>query len=78
MQKEEKAHDERIANANAKIKQAGASMVWRSIARERALTPVSGQLYEKKAKRNASDAPEEHNRYMNLLNTLGPEISQSK
>ncbi|KAI9510737.1 hypothetical protein F5148DRAFT_1281612 [Russula earlei] len=57
--KEEKAHDERIANANAKIKQAG-------------------QLYEKKAKRNAIDAPEEHNRYINLLNTLGPEISQTK
>ncbi|KAH9999186.1 hypothetical protein BJV74DRAFT_949873 [Russula compacta] len=57
--KEEKAHDEKIANANAKIKQAG-------------------QLYEKKAKRNAFDAPEEHNRYINLLSTLGPEISQTK
>ncbi|KAI0297306.1 hypothetical protein B0F90DRAFT_1740927 [Multifurca ochricompacta] len=57
--KEEKAHDERIASANAKIKQAG-------------------QLYERKVKKNAVDANEEHNRYMNILNTLGPEISQTK
>lgn len=42
------------------------------------LTPVPGQSYEKKAKRNAIDAAEEHNRYINLLNTLGPEISQTK
>jgi hypothetical protein len=35
-------------------------------------------LYEKKAKRNASDALDEHNRYINLLTTLGPEISQNK
>ena len=41
-------------------------------------TPVPGQLYEKKVKRNAIDAAEEHNRYINLLNTLGPEISQTK
>jgi len=33
MQKEEKAHDERIANANAKIKQAGRSMLCGGIAR---------------------------------------------
>ncbi|KAF8274841.1 hypothetical protein EI94DRAFT_1713173 [Lactarius quietus] len=57
--KEEKVHDDKIANANVKIKQAG-------------------QSYEKKAKKNAVDAPEEHNRYVNLLNTLGPEISQIK
>jgi hypothetical protein len=41
-------------------------------------TLVSGQAYEKKAKKNAVDAAEEHNRYVNLLNTLGPEISQIK
>ena len=75
-QKEEKAHDERIANANAKIKQAGTSMLCWIIVH--ALTLGSGQSYEKKAKRNAMDAPEEHNRYINLLNTLGPEISQTK
>lgn len=57
--KEEKLHDEKIANANMKIKQAG-------------------QVYEKKAKKNAVDVAEEHNRYINLLNTLGPEISQMK
>jgi hypothetical protein len=38
----------------------------------------SGQVYEKKAKRGAIDVNEEHNRYINLLNTLGPEISQTK
>jgi hypothetical protein len=39
---------------------------------------VLGQSYEKKARKNAIDAAEEHNRYINLLNTLGPEISQTK
>lgn len=76
MQKEEKAHDEKIANANAKIKQAGTSASYAIIAR--VPTQASGQLYEKKVKRNAFDAPEEHNRYINLLSTIGPEISQTK
>ena len=40
-----------------------------------ALTLASGQSYEKKAKRNAIDASEEHNRYINLLNTLGDDMS---
>ncbi|KAF7312366.1 hypothetical protein MIND_00249900 [Mycena indigotica] len=57
--KEEKAHDDRISNANAKIKQAG-------------------QLYEKKSKKNPRDSAEEHARYINLISTLGPEISQEK
>ncbi|KAJ3753607.1 hypothetical protein EV360DRAFT_53188 [Lentinula raphanica] len=57
--KEEKAHDERIAIANAKIKQAGL-------------------MYEKKSKKSARDAGEEHARYINLISTLGPEISQEK
>ncbi|KAH9178311.1 hypothetical protein EDB89DRAFT_1930543 [Lactarius sanguifluus] len=52
--KEEKLHDEKIANANMKIKQAGASI------------------------KMPSTVAEEHNRYINLLNTLGPEISQMK
>jgi hypothetical protein len=43
-----------------------------------ALTLAVGQLYEKKAKRNAIDASEEHNRYINLLTNLGPEIAQAK
>ncbi|KAF8806999.1 hypothetical protein BYT27DRAFT_7190710 [Phlegmacium glaucopus] len=55
--REEKAHDERIINANAKIKQAGLA-------------------YEKKSKKKVSDAQEEHARYINLISTLGPEISQ--
>ncbi|TFY71152.1 hypothetical protein EVG20_g1861, partial [Dentipellis fragilis] len=38
----------------------------------------AGQLYEKKAKKNAYDAIEEHRRYMELLASLGPEISQEK
>ncbi|KAF8910676.1 hypothetical protein CPB84DRAFT_1646080, partial [Gymnopilus junonius] len=57
--KEEKAHDERMANANARIKQAG-------------------QAYEKKSKKKAIDAGEEHARYINLISTLGPEVSQEK
>ncbi|KAH9481393.1 hypothetical protein JR316_0005919 [Psilocybe cubensis] len=57
--KEEKAHDERISNANAKIKQAG-------------------QTYEKKSKKKTTDAGEEHARYINLISTLGPEVSQEK
>ncbi|KZT19230.1 hypothetical protein NEOLEDRAFT_984475 [Neolentinus lepideus HHB14362 ss-1] len=57
--KEEKAHDERITGANARIKQAS-------------------QSYEKKVKKNARDAAEEHARYINLISVLGPEISQEK
>nr|GAT60708.1 predicted protein [Mycena chlorophos] len=57
--KEEKAHDDRISNANAKIKQAG-------------------QLYEKKSKKNPRDSADEHARYITLISTLGPEISQEK
>lgn len=57
--KEEKAHDDWIANSNARIKQAG-------------------MLYEKKSKRSTRDAEDEHARYINLLSTLGPEISQEK
>ncbi len=38
----------------------------------------AGQLYEKKVKKNPADAVEEHTRYMNLLSSLGPEISQEK
>ncbi|KAG0706762.1 hypothetical protein DFH29DRAFT_117143 [Suillus ampliporus] len=57
--KEEKAHDERMNDSNARIKQAG-------------------QAYEKKAKKSARDAGEEHARYVNLLSVLGPEMSQEK
>ncbi|EKM78814.1 hypothetical protein AGABI1DRAFT_107287 [Agaricus bisporus var. burnettii JB137-S8] len=57
--KEEKVHDERIANANAKIKQAGI-------------------IFEKKSKKRAGDAPEEHSKYIQLISTLGPEITQEK
>ncbi|KAJ3866026.1 hypothetical protein EV359DRAFT_37495 [Lentinula novae-zelandiae] len=57
--KEEKAHDERVAIANAKIKQAGL-------------------MFEKKSKKSARDASEEHARYINLISAMGPEISQEK
>ncbi|KAJ7019925.1 hypothetical protein C8F04DRAFT_1146197 [Mycena alexandri] len=57
--KEEKAHDDRLSNANAKIKQAG-------------------QIYEKKSKKNPRDSADEHARYINLISSLGPEISQEK
>ena len=58
-QKEERAHDERVANANYRIKQAG-------------------QVYERKVKKNPEDAAEEHSRYINLLSSLGLEITQEK
>ncbi|KAI0782320.1 hypothetical protein C8Q75DRAFT_506458 [Abortiporus biennis] len=57
--KEEKAHDERIAAANLKIKQAGLS-------------------YEKKVKKDPRTAQDEHTRYINLLSSLGPEVTQDK
>ncbi|KAG2146151.1 uncharacterized protein EDB93DRAFT_1227512 [Suillus bovinus] len=38
----------------------------------------AGQAYEKKAKKSARDVGEEHARYVNLLSTLGPEMSQEK
>ncbi|TFY77861.1 hypothetical protein EWM64_g6151 [Hericium alpestre] len=57
--KEEKAHDDKINAANAKIKQAG-------------------QNYEKKAKKTAYDAADEHARYIALLSSLGPEVQQEK
>ncbi|TEB34803.1 hypothetical protein FA13DRAFT_1506375 [Coprinellus micaceus] len=38
----------------------------------------AGQNFEKKSKKNASDAADEHARYINLISTLGPEISQEK
>jgi len=42
------------------------------------LTFGEGQLYEKKSKKNTRDAGEEHVRYINLISTLGPEITQEK
>ncbi|ESK94678.1 hypothetical protein Moror_14314 [Moniliophthora roreri MCA 2997] len=57
--KEEKAHDEKIAATNAKIKQAG-------------------QVYERRSKKNPREANDEHARYINLISTVGPEISQEK
>jgi hypothetical protein len=38
----------------------------------------AGQLYERKVKKNPSNAAEEHARYINTLSTLGPEVSQEK
>lgn len=35
-----------------------------------------GLAYEKKSKKKASDVQEEHARYINLISTLSPEISQ--
>ncbi|KXN84728.1 hypothetical protein AN958_12155 [Leucoagaricus sp. SymC.cos] len=57
--KDEKAHDDRIVSANAKIKQAGLN-------------------FEKKSKKKAADAQDEHSRYIHLISTLGPEITQEK
>ncbi|KAJ7593231.1 hypothetical protein C8J56DRAFT_1162124 [Mycena floridula] len=38
----------------------------------------AGQIYEKKSKKNARDVSDEHIRYINLISSLGPEISQEK
>jgi len=39
---------------------------------------LAGMAYEKKSKRKTLDATEEHTRYMNLISTLGPEVTQEK
>src|SRR4051794_28720870 len=57
-QKEEKAHDERLSSANARIKQAGVPLplpIWKIN-----LNELKGQLYEKKSKKNARDVDDEH------------------
>lgn len=76
-QKEEKTHDEKMANANARIKQAGMSLplLYRVLSES---DIRKGQIYEKKSKKGARDVPEEHTRYVNLISTLGPEMSQEK
>ncbi|TDL25824.1 hypothetical protein BD410DRAFT_826407 [Rickenella mellea] len=38
----------------------------------------AGQAYEKKAKRKDRDAGDEHARYVHILSTIGPEMSQDK
>ena len=42
------------------------------------LISPQGQAYEKKSKKGAKDAGEEHARYINLLSVIGPEMSQEK
>jgi hypothetical protein len=61
-QKEEKSHDERMANANAKIKQAG--QVYEKKSKRKGSDAVS--------------VTDEHARYIALISTLGPEIAQDK
>lgn len=41
---------------------------------------LKGQAYEKKSKKleDAKDVSEEHARYTNLPNVIGPEVSQEK
>jgi hypothetical protein len=75
-QKEEKAHDERLSSANARIKQAGGLLIICPF--QLSYLIFKGQTYEKKSKKNARDAGEEHAKYINLISTLGPEISQEK
>lgn len=59
LQKEERAHDARLATANGKIKQAG-------------------QIYERKVKKNPTNAADEHARYIAVLGAVGPEVAQEK
>jgi hypothetical protein len=42
------------------------------------LTTYVGLNYERKAKKNARDATEEHTRYIALLGSVGPELTQEK
>ena len=65
-----------MANANAKIKQAGQSV---NLSRIASLIMTSlGQNYEKKTKKKAMDVSEEHARYITLISTLGPEMALEK
>lgn len=76
IQKEERNHDEKMASANAKIKQAG-----KSVNRCRSASAhdgLKGQNYEKKTKKKAMDVSEDHARYITLISTLGPEMALEK
>ena len=77
MQKEERAHDDRINSANMRIKQASGLEFSFQYFDETYIR--KGQTYEKKkSKKSAQDASDEYARYINLISTLGPEISQVK
>ena len=64
-----------MASANAKIKQAGE---YCTTIRDIFFDYREGQIYEKKSKKKTTDISEEHARYINLINVLGPEVSQEK
>ncbi|KAF8126938.1 hypothetical protein EV363DRAFT_1401375 [Boletus edulis] len=76
--REEKAHDERMNDSNARIKQAGKSFPPSNSSGPSLTVLLKGQAYEKKSKKGAKDAGEEHARYINLLSVIGPEMSQEK
>jgi hypothetical protein len=78
LQKEEKAHDERLSSANDRIKQAGIYLRFLLNWEVGLILIWEGQMYEKKAKKKIADASEEHSRYINLISTIGPQISQEK
>lgn len=63
-------------DSNARIKQAGKSHHSQSGVFLTVL--LQGQAYEKKSKKGAKEAGEEHARYINLLSVIGPEMSQEK
>jgi hypothetical protein len=39
---------------------------------------MAGLSYEKKARKNPREAADEHSRYLTLVGTLGPEMTQDK
>ena len=78
LQKEEKAHDERLSSANDRIKQAGIYLRFLLNWEAGLILVWEGQMYEKKAKKKIVDASEEHARYINLISTIGPQMSQDK
>jgi hypothetical protein len=65
-----------MASANAKIKQAGMSFSFCHTVEM--ICICKGQVYEKKSKKGTRDVTDEHTRYVNLISTLGPEMSQEK
>lgn len=76
LQKEEKSHDDRMQQVNNKIK-AASELVCSGYVLYIADRFI-GQAYEKKVKKKATDAADEHAKYMNLLTVVGPEMAQDK
>lgn len=76
MQKEIKAYDDRMAKANAKIRQAGVFEVVFGLNKS-VVYVGTGQILEKN-KKSAREPGDDHIRAVNIVASLGPEISQEQ